>query len=90
MKDKIHPQYNTQTAVACACGNSFSTGSTRDEIRVEVCSNCHPFYTGKLRLVDTAGTVDKFKKRQAKAEEKAASAAPKKPRKTQAEKVSAK
>jgi large subunit ribosomal protein L31 len=87
MKDTIHPQYNSKTAVVCACGNNFTTGSTKDEIRVEVCSNCHPFYTGKLRLVDSAGTVDKFKKKQAKAEEKAAAMTPKKPRKTQAEKA---
>ena len=89
MKENIHPQYNTNTQVVCACGNSFTTGSTKDEIRVEICAKCHPFYTGKLRLVDTAGIVDKFKRRQAKSEEAASQKKEKKPRKTQAEKASA-
>lgn len=63
MKPKIHPQYN-ETTVTCACGAKFETGSTRKDLRVEVCSQCHPFYTGsKLRLVDVGGRVDKFKKK---------------------------
>lgn len=62
MKTDIHPQYNQITAT-CVCGGSFPTGSTRDEIKVEICSQCHPFYTGKQKLVDTAGRVDKFKSR---------------------------
>ena len=62
MKEGIHPKYETAT-VNCACGNSFETKSTKPEIRVEVCSKCHPFYTGKQKLVDTGGRVDRFKKR---------------------------
>ena len=59
MKDKIHPKYEIAT-VTCACGNTFQTRSTLKNIKVEICSNCHPFYTGKQKLVDTAGRVDKF------------------------------
>ncbi|MBI1754850.1 50S ribosomal protein L31 [Candidatus Azambacteria bacterium] len=62
MKKDIHPQY-FQAAVTCACGNTFKTGSTMSEINVEICSNCHPFYTGKQKLVDTTGRVEKFNKR---------------------------
>jgi len=62
MKEGIHPNYKV-TTVRCACGNEFETGSVRDGIRVEICSNCHPFYTGKQKLVDTGGRVDRFKKR---------------------------
>lgn len=67
MKQGIHPTYNEKITVTCSCGNSFDTGSTQDTIKVEVCSNCHPFYTGKQKLVDVAGRVDKFKKRQQEA-----------------------
>lgn len=66
MKKKIHPKYNETAKVSCACGYSFEVGSTDDEIRVELCSNCHPFYTGKAKFVDTAGRVDKFKKKMEK------------------------
>jgi len=59
MKDKIHPTYH-QATVTCACGNTFTTGSTQDSIQTELCSNCHPFYTGKQNLVDTAGRVERF------------------------------
>ncbi len=62
MKEAIHPQYNT-VKVTCACGEVFESGSTSKEIRVEICSKCHPFFTGKQRLVDSGGQVDKFKKR---------------------------
>lgn len=62
MKEGIHPQYN-KVQVTCACGETFESGSTRKEIRVEICSKCHPFYTGKQRIVDSGGQVDKFKKR---------------------------
>ena len=62
MKEGIHPQYKT-TTVKCACGNEFQVGSTKENIRVEICSNCHSFYTGKQKLVDTGGRVDRFKKR---------------------------
>ena len=63
MKPNIHPTYFADAKVICACGNAFQVGSTKQELRVEICSNCHPFYTGKQKLVDTAGRVDKFKKR---------------------------
>lgn len=69
MKPGIHPVY-TVAKVACACGNSFATRSVKPDIRVEICSECHPFYTGRQKLVDTAGRVDRFKKRFAKTEGK--------------------
>ncbi|AVX19530.1 MULTISPECIES: 50S ribosomal protein L31 [Carboxydocella] len=62
MKENIHPKYQ-ETTVTCACGASFVTGSTKPVLRVEICSNCHPFFTGQQRLVDTGGRVDKFKKK---------------------------
>ena len=62
MKEGIHPNYEV-TTVKCACGNQFQVGSTKKEIHVEICSNCHPFFTGKQKLVDTGGRVDRFKKR---------------------------
>ena len=58
MKPNIHPQFNTQVTVTCACGNTFVTGSTAKEIYTEICSACHPFYTGKQKLIDTQGRVD--------------------------------
>ncbi len=64
MKEKIHPKY-VETKVTCGCGNSFSTRSTQSELKVDICSSCHPFYTGKLKYVDTAGRIDKFKKKYA-------------------------
>jgi len=68
MKKNIHPKYGP-TKVICSCGNEFETGSTMSEIRVELCSACHPFFTGKQKLVDTAGRVEKFKKRMEKKQE---------------------
>ena len=62
MKDGIHPNYQ-ETQVTCGCGNSFTTRSTRQEMKVDICSACHPFYTGKLKFVDSAGRIDKFKKK---------------------------
>ena len=62
MKKEIHPAYNEAT-VACACGNTFTTKSTKKEIRVEICSACHPFFTGKQKFIDSAGRVEKFKKK---------------------------
>ncbi len=59
MKDGIHPNYQEIT-VTCGCGNSFVTGSTRRELKVDICSACHPFYTGKIKFVDTAGRIEKF------------------------------
>jgi len=62
MKEGIHPNY-TQTTIRCACGEVIETGSTKGDIRVEICSKCHPFYTGKQKLVDTGGRVDRFNKK---------------------------
>lgn len=62
MKPEIHPKYQL-TKVTCACGNEFETGSTKAELRVEICSNCHPFFTGKQKFVDVGGRVDRFKKK---------------------------
>jgi large subunit ribosomal protein L31 len=70
MKKDIHPKYSTTTPVTCACGAKFAVGSTKDEIEVEICSNCHPFYTGQEKVMDTAGRVEKFKARQAKSAKK--------------------
>jgi len=61
MKKDIHPKYNKDAKFQCACGANFSAGSTTDGLNVEICSNCHPYYTGKSKLVDTAGRVDRFK-----------------------------
>ena len=66
MKKDIHPTYHSDAKVTCACGNSFTVGATVEEINVELCSNCHPFYTGKQKLVDTARRVEKFKERATK------------------------
>ena len=63
MKDKIHPPYFTDAQVVCACGNTFITGSTRKLLKVELCSKCHPFFTGQRRLLDTTGRVERFKRR---------------------------
>jgi len=62
MKQGIHPEYH-QCKVTCACGETFVTGSTKKEMRVDICSKCHPFFTGKQKLVDTGGRVDRFNKR---------------------------
>ncbi len=63
MKKNIHPQYFPEAEIRCACGNIIKVGSTKKLIEVEICSNCHPFYTGKEKLVDTTGRVEKFKRR---------------------------
>ncbi len=70
MKANIHPTWNDNTKVVCACGNTFTTGSTLPEIRVDICSNCHPFYTGTQKLVDTLGQVERFQKRSQESVEK--------------------
>jgi large subunit ribosomal protein L31 len=62
MKDNIHPKY-VETKVTCGCGNTFMTRSTQDELKVDICSACHPFYTGKLKYVDTAGRIEKFQRK---------------------------
>ena len=63
MKDKIHPQYYTDATIVCACGNSFTTGATKKTMKVEVCSKCHPFFTGERRIMDITGRVERFKRR---------------------------
>lgn len=73
MKQNIHPQYYPNAKATCACGAKFEVGSTKQEIKVEICSKCHPFYTGKAQLLDIAGRVERFKARRVKAD-----AAPKK------------
>jgi large subunit ribosomal protein L31 len=65
MKAEIHPKYQ-QVNVHCACGETWTTGSTRKELRVDICSKCHPFFTGKQKLVDTAGRIDRFQRKYAK------------------------
>ena len=65
MKTEIHPQYH-QVQVHCACGEAWTTGSTKKELRVEICSKCHPFFTGKQKLVDSAGRIDRFQRKYAK------------------------
>jgi len=65
MKSDIHPQY-AEATIKCACGNTFTVGSTKKEISVEICSHCHPFFTGKQKLVDTAGRIERFRKKYAK------------------------
>ena len=79
MKSDIHPTYHHKAKVKCACGNEFTVGSTREEINVEICSACHPFYTGKEKVIDIAGRVERFKARQKAATEKKAVLATKKP-----------
>jgi len=66
MKKNIHPKYYPEARVRCSCGNTFTVGSTKELLEIEICSQCHPFYTGKEKLVDTLGRVEKFRKRLAK------------------------
>lgn len=66
MKKDIHPTYYPKAVIRCSCGNIIKTGATKPEMAVEICSACHPFYTGKEKIVDTAGRVEKFKKRLAR------------------------
>lgn len=63
MKEGLHPVYHHDAVVKCACGNTFTTGSTKQELKVDVCSQCHPFYTGKQKMLDTGGRVEKFMKK---------------------------
>jgi large subunit ribosomal protein L31 len=63
VKADIHPNYYPNAVVTCACGNTFMTGSTKPQLHVEICSNCHPLYTGQQRIVDTAGQVERFQRR---------------------------
>lgn len=70
MKTDIHPEY-TKIDVRCACGNTFKTRSTKDRIQVDICSNCHPFYTGKQKLVDAEGRIERFNKKYGRTQKKA-------------------
>jgi large subunit ribosomal protein L31 len=72
MKKDIHPEYTNEATIACACGNSFVVGSTKKEIRIELCNECHPFYTGKQKFVDTARRVEKFQEKLERAKAAAA------------------
>lgn len=83
MKEKIHPKWFPDARVHCACGNTFTTGSTLKEIAVEICSACHPLFTGQQKFVDTAGRVDKFNQRVAAAEKKKAEAEERKRKRTE-------
>lgn len=85
MKKDLHPKYYPEAKVTCACGNSFKVGSTLPEIQIEICSACHPFYTGKQNLIDTSGRVEKFKERLAKKDSAAASRKGKKAKKVKSE-----
>lgn len=88
MKTDIHPTYYPEAKVVCnSCKATFVTGSTLEELQTELCSNCHPFYTGKQMLVDTAGTVDKFRKRSEAAAKLKSVVVEKKPRKTREKKT---
>lgn len=78
MKEKIHPKWHPAARVHCACGNTFTTGSTLPEISVEICAACHPLFTGQQKLIDTAGRVDKFNQRAAAAKRKQEEAAQRK------------
>ncbi len=66
MKKDIHPKYHSDAKIKCACGNVITVGSTREKMEIEICSACHPFYTGKKKLVDSTGQVDRFKKKMEK------------------------
>lgn len=68
MKEKIHPEYFPNAQVICGCGNIFTTGSTKKQLKVELCSKCHPFFTGERRMIDTAGRVERFEQRFKKTE----------------------
>jgi len=70
MKAKVHPQWFEAAKVSCACGNTFTTGATMEELQVDVCSACHPFHTGQMKYVDTAGRVDAFMAKQKNAQKK--------------------
>lgn len=85
MKANIHPQYYPQAQVTCACGNTFTTGSTKPTIRVEICAKCHPFFTGSQRFVDTVGKIEKFQAKQKSAAAKQAVVKQKKEEKRQEE-----
>lgn len=78
MKEKIHPTYYPNAQVRCACGNSFTVGSTKQALKVEICSSCHPFFTGQQRIVDTAGRVERFRRKYGRTEVATATPSPQK------------
>ncbi len=81
MKTQIHPQWYPEALVTCVCGHTFKIGSTKSEIRVEICSKCHPFFTGEMRYTDTEGKVERFQKKVASAQKQAPLLAKKKAKK---------
>ncbi len=81
MQAKIHPNWHHDATVTCACGNTFKTGSTQENIEVDICAKCHPFFTGEMKFVDRQGRVDKFKKKMAAAQETQKKAAARKSQK---------
>lgn len=81
MQKNIHPPYYPQAAVTCSCGARFTVGSTKEKLSVEICSTCHPYYTGTEKIIDTAGRVERFKVRQSKATRAIASTATKRDKK---------
>ena len=81
MKINIHPQWYPDAVITCACGQTLTVGSTKPTIRVEICSKCHPFFTGQMKYIDTAGRVEKFQKKQAFAQTKVSDMAKKKAKK---------
>jgi large subunit ribosomal protein L31 len=89
VKTKGHPKWYPEAKVTCACGAQFTTGSTMPQINVEICSNCHPLYTGQQKFVDTAGRVDKFNQRVALAEKKKTEAAARKRKKQEQQEAAA-
>ncbi|MBI5619551.1 50S ribosomal protein L31 [Candidatus Gottesmanbacteria bacterium] len=85
MKANIHPQWYNDCKVTCACGNTFTVGATKPELRVEICGRCHPFFTGEMKFVDTMGRVERFQKKQKAAVVTAAVLADKKKKKKERE-----
>ncbi len=85
MKQGIHPQWYPAAKVTCACGNTFTIGATKPEIRVEICSHCHPFFTGEMKFVDTLGRVERFQQKQKAAQATATVLAAKKKKKAERE-----
>ncbi|OGG01879.1 50S ribosomal protein L31 [Candidatus Gottesmanbacteria bacterium RBG_16_52_11] len=81
MKAAIHPQWFDKAVVSCACGNTFTVGATKPEIKTDICSNCHPFYTGEMKFVDALGRVERFQQKQKQAREQASQLAAKKKKK---------
>lgn len=74
MKAEIHPKFYNECKVTCVCGNSFTTGSVKEEIKIDICSACHPFFTGKQKILDTEGRIDRFRKKYANVATKAPAA----------------